>query len=262
MSHVREKSRGTVLDAAQKKLSRPNWRYPQRPVSWGRSNQRVPALKGECRRMTSKAGREGLGLAVTHQGAQIPRSLWGRAMQKSAQPAARGVDKEHDLLSRWLPGLVSYHIQQSLSPQRAVGRRAACWPDNGDPARPSRWPRASLSMQGPACVLKYICGQERSPCCQKACLASLSTCLSLICWCVFLILSNLGARVVVIYRSQHKAASLYTSTSRLSPFLLDFISGMVFVCWCACFEVGVRYFLQIQVCYSMFMGDMWLLSIQ
>lgn len=90
-------------------------------------------------------------------------------------------------------------------------------------------------MQGPACVLKHICGQELSPCCQKACLGSLSTCLSLLCWCVFLILSNLGARVVVIYRSQHEAASLYRSTSRLSPFLLDFISGMVFVCLCACF---------------------------
>lgn len=44
-------------------------------------------------------GREGrLGLAELHQGAQIPRSVWGRATQKSTQPTACGVDKEHDLL--------------------------------------------------------------------------------------------------------------------------------------------------------------------
>lgn len=49
--------------------------------------------------MTSKAGREELGLAELHQGAQIPRSVWGRATQRNTQPTACGVDKEHDLLS-------------------------------------------------------------------------------------------------------------------------------------------------------------------
>lgn len=175
-----------------------------------------------------QAGRR-VGVGRVAPEAQVP-GVFG-SPRRGTRPQLCSVDKGIMICCAvYAAGACGYHIQlKPLSPQRAVVG-SECWPGNGD-RMPTRWTRASPSTAGTSmCAAKSICVELESLL-WKACLRFLSTCLRSLISDVYAFLFFLICVSVLKLCNVNMKQHLYTTTSQLkSPFLLEFISGIVFVC--------------------------------